>query len=267
MQNKIILILLLLVVFLPVICFSDTGTIDEKSHPVEQLVGESLTYDVSFLWFKHLAEGNIRLERGEVSGTYVAVMEARTLGFAAFITRQRIEKYQTVMEIGPDGILRPLVHSSHTFKGKGDKQREKRTSYRFDYADRTVHYRKIKDQRVTDDESLPLETDGPVFDILSAYFNLRLGAFGPLDQQALHLPTFHRKGVEEIVIAPLNQVSSGDRTFFGSSGQQCKVLVDPSVFKTKGRELLISLDQQNRLVRGIIKNVIGLGDVKGILRQ
>jgi hypothetical protein len=237
---------------------------ESNVHPVESLVGEHLAYDVSFLWFKRLAEGSIRLERGEQPGTYLATMEARTRGFAAFVTKNRIEKYQTLMEIGPDGFLRPLLHSSHTFKGEGDQQKEKRTSYGFDYEKRQVHYHKVKYQRVDADELLPLETDGPVFDILSAFYNLRLEAFGPLDQQ-INLPTFHRKGVEDIVVAPVAGQESGDSKFFASKGTLCKVLVDPSVFKTNGRELYVSFDENNRLERGVIKNVIGLGDVKGVL--
>jgi len=194
-------------------------------------------------------------------------MEARTRGVAAFVTKNRIEKYQTLMEIGPDGFLRPLVHSSHTFKGKGAEQKEKRTSYTFDYESRQVQYTKVKYHRVDADELLPLETDGPVYDILSAFYNLRLEAFGSLAQQEIHMPTFHRKGVEEIVVAPVNNLKRSDKKFFASKGTLCKVLVDPSIFKTNGRELFVSFDENNRLERGIIKNVIGLGDVKGVLRQ
>lgn len=238
----------------------------EKAHPVEQLVGEQLSYDVSFLWFKHLAEGSICLTRGEQPGTYLAVMEARTLGFASFVTKNRIEKYQTVMEIGPNGLLRPLIHSSHTFKGTGDAQKEKLTSYQFDYLNKQVQYKKIKYNRVDTDELLPLETDVPVYDILSAFYNLRLEAFGSLDKK-IQVPTFHRKGVEEIVVVPATELKNDDRNFFSAQGTLCKVLVDPSIFKTNGRELFVSFDKSNRLERGIIKNVIGLGDVKGVLRH
>lgn len=240
---------------------------DADVHPVEQLVGEQLAYDVSFLWFKRLAAGSIRLERGEQPGTYLAIMEARTRGFAAFVTKNRIEKYQTLMEIGPDGFLRPLVHSSHTFKGQGKDQKEKLTSYLFDYEKRQVQYKKIKYHRVAADELVPLGTDGPVYDILSAFYNLRLEAFGTLADQEIRMPTFHRKGVEEIVVAPVTKLNNGDKQFFTTKGTLCKVLVDPSVFKTNGRELFVSFDENNRLERGIIKNVIGLGDVKGVLRQ
>ncbi|SHI45541.1 Protein of unknown function [Malonomonas rubra DSM 5091] len=254
-----------LIFLLPQVSFSA----DQRTgHPVETLVGEHLLYDISFLWFEHLAEGSIRLEKGEKDGTYLAVMEAKTLGFAAFVTRQREEKHQTLMEIGPGGLLRPLRHSSHTFKGKGDKKKEKRVSYDYDHDAREVHYKRVRDGRVSKDELVALSGDGPVFDFVSAFYNLRLGLYGLLkNERKLYVPTFYRKEIEEIVIEPLTRPEKGDKKFFSKQGQVCKVLLDPSVFKTKGRDVYISIDDQNRLDRGIIKNVIGLGDVKGVLRQ
>jgi|GEM_PF-555807 len=236
------------------------------SHPIETLVGEQLTYDVSFLWFDQLAEGSITLEHGKVPGTYLAVMEARTLGVAYFITRHRVERHQTLMEVGPNGLLRPLRHSSHTFKGKGRSLQEKRKSYDFDYEIGQIIYKRVKNNRITSNQELPLETDGPIYDILSAFYNLRLEAFGALDQQSIHMPTFHRKKMQEIVVQPAIELSERDKKFFATEGTLCKILVDPSVFKTEGSELYVCFDKNNRLVRGIIKNVIGLGDVKGVLR-
>ncbi|MDX2481161.1 MAG: DUF3108 domain-containing protein [Desulfuromusa sp.] len=235
-------------------------------HPVENLVGERMDYDISFLWFDRLAEGSIRLERGEQPGTYLATMEAKTLGFAAFVTRHRVEKYQTLMEIDADGFLRPLVHSSHTFKGTGESRKEKNTTYDFDFLNRQVHYKKLKSQRVVADEQFLLETGESVFDILSAFYNIRLGAFGPFNKDSIHIPTLHRKGVEEIVVVPINELTGKNEKFFSKKITVCKVLVDPSIFKTNGRELFVGFDEKNRLARGIIKNVIGLGDVKGVLR-
>ncbi len=266
MFNKFISILTALLITLTLQMTAYAEELQANLHPVEGLVGEQLAYDVSFLWFKRLAEGSIRLQRGDQPGTYLATMEARTRGFASVVTKNRVEKYQTLMEIGPDGFLRPLMHSSHTFKGTGQELREKRKRYTFDYEKRQVHYKKVKYNRIIADENLPLETAGPVFDILSAFYNLRLEAFGSIAQQTIHMPTFHRKGVEDIVVTPVADLKS-DKQFFANQGTLCKVLVDPSIFKTNGRELLVSFDENNRLQRGIIKNVIGLGDVKGVLRN
>lgn len=266
MTKKLINMFFLLVLIGGLSPISAGATTKVIEHPVESLVGENLSYDISFLWFKHLAEGNIRLERGERPGTYLAVMEARTRGFAALVTRNRIEKYQTLMEVSSDGWLRPIMHSSHTFKGSGKEQKEKKTSYSFDYQAKQVHYKKIKYQRVTDEEKFPLAADTPVYDILSAFYNLRLGAFGSFENGPIHIPSLHRKEVEEIVVAPITVFDGKNKKFFAASNMVCKVLVDPSVFKTNGRELFVQFDEHNRLEKGIIKNVIGLGDVEGVLR-
>jgi hypothetical protein len=236
------------------------------SHPVDSLVGEELVYDISFLWFDRLALGTIRLSRGEAPGTYLAVLEAQTRGFSAFVTKNRRERFQTLMEIGPDGLLRPLLHSSHSLKGKGDEQREKITSYSFDYATRQVKFQKVKDHIIHADELLPFGTDGPIFDILSAFYNLRCGSLGSLDGTRIKLPTFHRKGIEEIVIAPVADRFKGNG-FFAKNSILRKILVSPEIFKTNGRDLLISFDETGRPLKAVIKNVIGLGDVKGVLRH
>ena len=111
-----------------------------------------------------------------------------------------------------------------------------------------------------------MEKDEPLFDILSALYNLRLGFYGQLGQETLLIPTFHRKGTQNIVIEPLVSLSKKDRNFFASDTVRCRILVDPAVFGTNGRDILTSFDDHMRPQKGIIKNVIGLGDVRGKLR-
>lgn len=239
----------------------------ERRVALETLVGEQLVYDVSFLWFDRLAEGTIRLSRGEIPGTYLAELKARTRGFAAFVTNNRVEKLQTLMEFGPDGLLRPLRHSTHSLKGEGKDLREKETSYAFDYQASRVKYQKIKDHVINADELIELQGDTSVYDVLSAFYNLRIGAFGPLSKEGVSLATLHRTKVEEIAVLPATPESSKDKRFFASDALLCEVLVDPEIFKTNGRTLLVSFDEHFQPQKAVVKNVIGLGDVKGVLRQ
>ncbi len=268
-MTKLWLVLLSLILLLPgfVAAQSEALAKTPKQHPIESLVGEDLSYDVSFLWFDRLAEGSIRLNHGEQPGTYLAVLEARTLGIAAWLSKNRVEKYQTLMEIGPDGSLRPLRHSSHSIKGDGDERRERMTSYTFDYINRQVRYQKVRNSRKRKDVLVALETEGPVYDILSGFYNLRAGVFGSFDDRQVHMPTFYRKGIEEIVVTPIRVKSKSDQKFFGGKDLLCQVLLDPSVFDTKGSDLLISFDQDRKPQRAVVKDVIGLGDVRGVLRQ
>lgn len=260
---KRIILLFLIGLMLPSFAALSAQT---QPHPVDSLLGEKLEYDISFLWFDRLAEGSISLTRGEEDGTYLVTMEAKTLGVAAFFTRNRVEKFQTMMRIGTDGLLQPLWHSSHTLRDKAKGKTEKISRYTFDYKSHQVRYQKLKNDRVYDDQWFELETDHQLFDILSALYNLRLGYFGPVGDERLLVPTFHRKGQQDIVIEPLTDISKKDRKFFSSAAKTARILVDPSVFGTKGRDVLASFDAMMRPQKGIIKNVIGLGDVRGTLR-
>ena len=171
------------------------------------------------------------------------------------------------MKIGSSGFLQPLWHSTHTIRGKKDARREKISRYTFDYASGQVRYQKVKNDHVYTDEWFTLETDRPLFDILSALYNLRLGSYGQLGEETIVIPTFHRKGTQDIVVEPLVRLSEKDRKFFVANAVKCRILVDPSVFGTKGRDILASFDDQMRPQMGVIKNVIGLGDVRGKLRD
>ncbi|MEA3361746.1 MAG: DUF3108 domain-containing protein [Thermodesulfobacteriota bacterium] len=264
MRKKIEIFLLLFLLSLSDPSFSQE--LPAAEHPIQSLVGETLAYDVSFLWFDHLAEGSITLTLGEGTGTFLVVMEAKTLGMAAFFTRDRVEKYQTLMKIGASGLLQPLWHSSHTIRGKNNSRSEKITRYTFDYDSAQVRYQKIKNNHAYADELFSMENDKPLFDILSALYNLRLGFYGQAGQETILIPTFHRKGTQDIVVEPLKKIKKKDRKFFAADPVQCRILVDPSVFGTKGRDILTSFDKGMRPQKGIIKNVIGLGDVRGKFR-
>ena len=47
----------------------------------------------------------------------------------------------------------------------------------------------------------------------------------------------------------------------------CKVLLTPETFKTKSRDVYVGFDPQLRPRLAVVKNVIGLGDVRGKLIQ
>ena len=87
--------------------------------PLESMIGEALSYDIAFLWFDRLAEAQLTLERGERPGTLLAVLEAKTLGVAAWLTRDRVQRYESLIESTPEGRLRTLGYESRIIKGKG----------------------------------------------------------------------------------------------------------------------------------------------------
>ena len=241
--------------------------LDVPTSSIDKLVGEHLAYDISFLWFDRVAVGSLALTLGDTPGTYLVTLEARTLGLAAFVTRERIAKYQTLMVRGDKGQLYPVWHSLHDIRGEGDSRKERSSKYSFDFKAGKVRYQKQKNGKVYADRWFLLESNKPVYDILTALYNLRLGFFGAISHEPLLIPTFHHKGLQNIIVEPVDLATFKDRDFFSGQRLVAKILVDPSVFGTRGRDIYACFDSEKRPSQGIIKNVIGLGDVRGTLRS
>ena len=260
-------IFLVFILFTPSRSSAQENSLAANSHPINKLVGEKLLYDISFLWFDRLAEGTISLQSGPDMDTYLVVMEARTLGVAAFFTGNRVERFESLDASRQRGALLPVTHSSHTIRDKKGKRRERIKHYYYDYTLHKVRRQEIKDGQIKKEHWYDLDPQKPLFDILSALYNLRLGYFGPVGNRTLQIPTFHRKGPQAIVIEPIKELKSSERRYMQGSAHVARILVDPEVFGTNGREIIASFDANMLPFRGIIKDVIGLGDVKGQLRQ
>ncbi len=234
--------------------------------PAAEMVGESLAYDIAFLWFDHLAEGSFTFAAGEDPGTYTAVLEAHTLGMAGWLTGDRIQRYKSIMRQGPDGALRSLFHEASIISGKEKKRKERVKRYSFDYDQGKVKYVRIKNGKITDEETLPLDRTAPPNDILTAFINFRIGVFGPLVPDHRYvIPTFSHRGLSEIVVETLVPKERSDLPFPGQ-GLLARGQVDPEVFDTGGGNIYIWFDEKGRPAKGAIENVIGLGNVRGSLR-
>ncbi len=236
--------------------------------PLEALVGEDLNYDIAFLWFDRLAEARLTFSQGEQAGTYRAVLEARTLGVAAWLTRDRIQRYESLMEVAPNGRLRTLTYESRIIKGKGKSRTDRGKKYTFDYLRNQVRFQRFREEQFLREEMLPMMADNPPSDILSAFYNFRTGAFGPVAPGGHYVvPAFSRKGDSDILVDLLTGNPRTANPFFPAGGLLAKVAVDPEVFDTGGGSVYVWFDNFGRPARGIVEQVIGLGDVRGTLRQ
>jgi len=234
------------------------------SDPVAPMVNEDLAYDVSFLWFDRLAAARIRLETGPVPGTYVASLEARTLGLTAFLTRQRRERYETTMEL-VDGRLRPLRYEMTASKGSGEDTRHRRSIYEFDYERREIRFRKVKTGFPDLDELRPMP-EGGVYDALSALYNLRAGLVGPLVPGAEYrLPTMIGGDHNAIDIRILDAAERESHAGFPQGGQLSRVEVGDEVFGTEEGVIFVWFDDAGRPGRTVVEKVLELGDVTGTL--
>lgn len=232
----------------------------------DDLVGREFVYDISFLWFDHLAKGRFTLMKGKQPGTYRAILEARALGLAAWLTQDRVQSYVSLMERAADGTLRSLSYQSRILRRRDGEVIDRTKLYTFDYTHHQVRIAKLADGKPMWQETQPMTGAAPN-DILTSFFNFRAGRFGPLVKGQHYLvPTFDRKGEGNIEIYLLRDSERKDLDFFPAGGLVARLKVDPEIFDSKDGGIYVWLDDQLRPARAIVQNVIGLGDVRGTLR-
>jgi hypothetical protein len=241
-------------------------TAEVRALTLPELVAEpQMVYDIAFLWFDRLAEGRANFSAGDRPGTYRATLEARTLGVAAWLTKDRVQSYSSVMEKGPDGFLRSLSYESTIIKGEKKHRRQKSKRYLFDHKRREVRLQVIANGSAGPEQVFSMGQETPS-DILTAFYNFRMGAFGPLRPGAHYsIPTYNLKGKGTIEVETL---PDGPRSnpFFPTNGLLCRATVDPEIFDTGGGAVLFWFDRSVHPPLGIVEQVIGLGDVQGTAR-
>jgi hypothetical protein len=256
----------LLVMFFPFTALATSPPVAEISpaDPVLAMVGEVQHYDISFLWFRRLAKGTLSFSTAEEPGTFRAVLDARTLGVAAWLTRDREQRYESLMRRDVDGHLRTISHSSIIYKGKG-KERSGRTKvYHYDDQQREVRMTVERDGQVTDGQPLPMVEGAQAVDVLTAFFNFRAGYHGPLiPGQYATMPTFTRKGPSEIVVEILKPGDWPRGLNVPAESLLCRVTLDEEIFKTGGGDVFVWFDPVGRPSGGVVEHVLGMGSVRG----
>lgn len=265
-RNNIILVLLfwlLLAVPHPGLAGSEERSFE--SGPLGLFLNRELAYDISFLWFERLAEARLRFLPAGQPGTYRAVLEANTLGVAAWLTRDREQRYESTMVLGEDGRFHSRRYSSAIYKGRGAQRSGRTKIYRYDFEQRQVHVRVERSGVVSEGEPLAMEEGPEPSDILTTFINFMAGNYGELlPGQTLIVPTFTRDGFSDIVVTVLTDDQRLEG--FPSGGTLCRIKVDQEVFDTGGGYVYAWFDEQMVPVIGMVEKVLQMGDVRGRLR-
>lgn len=237
-----------------------------SSDVLELLQQQELAYDISFLWFDHLAEARFRFLQTDEPNTYEAVLEANTLGVAAWLTRDRVQIQKAIMTRDEQGRFHSREHLSSIYKGKGKKRKGRIKTYRYDFANRLVHLSVDRDGVVTEAEPMVMPEGPEPSDLLTTFMNFMAGRFGKLvPGETLLVPTFTKKGYSDIeltVLKPVEHLSGFPRT-----GLMCRVKVDQEVFDTGGGFVYAWFDERMVPAIGMVEDVLGMGDVRGDLRR
>lgn len=233
---------------------------------IEELVGTNIQHKIGFLWMNHIANGSFSMTRGEEPDTYRAHLIGKTRGTAAWLTSDRMQSYETLMKKLEQGRLITLTHDSTIKRGKGKKKKIRTKHYIFDPVKESITVSKIANGELWWTKDLPFAGDMPV-DILTAYFNFVTGIYGPIEPGATYtFPAFGGKTVGQMTIKVLTDEQRPSSSFFPSGGILCQAIVDPEVFDTSNGTIYIWYDDAGNPARGIIQDIIGMGDIRGVMR-
>lgn len=236
---------------------------------IQRMTGLDRHYDLSFLWFDRLAIGQLSFTQDPLKPKrFRALLEARTLGVAAWLTGDRVQRYESLMEIGPQGRLQPLEYQSMIHKKKGGTVTKQTKLYTFNAATRTIMMTRSKGGINGIEKPIKVLGDRFPVDFLTAGFNFISGSDGPIRAgERKEILTFTDKGEQEIVIEVLGAEQWPTTSFFKKGqGTLLKITLPREILDTGGGAVYALLDENVLPQRTIIENVLGLGDVRGELR-
>lgn len=233
---------------------------------IQQMVGEDYLYAIDFLFFNRLAEGELRLSRTVQPEIFRAELVGRTLGVASWLSGDRTQTYSSLMELTPDGSLRSVEYTSRIVKRKWGQWKDRGRQHRYDYAQGIVFEEKFKEGVISSNKEHRIPDGQQPVDMLTAFYNLRSGVYGSLVRGAqFRIPTFSGKGFSTITVNVLTAAQQGEQKFFPPHGLLLLVTLDPEVFDTGSGNLYCWLDEAGVPERGIVEDIIGMGDVRGYL--
>lgn len=155
---------------------------------------EDLEYQVNLGMWQDMARVHLRLFQTE-AGRYRAEVTGAAQGAWKLLNRWLPERYETEMAL-KDGRLQPLVFRE-VFETQG---RRIAKEYRFDYSGWVLEcWRGVDGREPVKEWQRPLKE--PVYDPFTLFYNVRLGAMGPLEPgQMLKVAAIPNPEPREMVI-------------------------------------------------------------------
>jgi len=236
--------------------------------PLRELTGESLRYGIDFLFFTRLAEGTLTFKPTEQPQVYRAELVGRTLGIASWLAGDRTQTYTALMKRMQDGSLRSIESISTIRKKRWGTWHNRGKIRRFDYLRGTISEERLKDGVVSSRAEHVIPGERRPVDMLTAFYNLRIGVYGPLERgRTFLIPTFSGKGFNDIEVTVLSVAEQARHRTFPAHGLLLQAGIDPEIFETGSGRLYVWFDDRMRPGQGVIEDLIGLGDVKGYLEK
>ncbi len=229
----------------------------------DKFEGEVLKYNIGFWLFKKVGTVIFKFEKRD-DGLVVTIDASTTGFFDKIIHRHNI--YKTTMVI--DDItnrLKPV--NSYEKKVKREKERIMITDY--DYENNICNYKTWRHGVVYKEGSLKLEP-GRCDDMISVAYNLRNEIYGEVKEGAsFNITTVYKDKSPNFSANVRSAEESDDLSKWQNIIPDIKYVVDvaldPEVLDSKEGKLVVLLTEDLIPVGYVAKDVIGFGDLYGVL--
>ncbi|WP_024791237.1 DUF3108 domain-containing protein [Lebetimonas sp. JS032] len=207
------------------------------------------TYEAKYGWFGTIATAQGFFEKNQTN--YKIQTIVKTKGLAAVLSHHMIQKYTSIGIIKNNKLI-PFEYI--TYRKRGDK--EYKRIYLFDHKKKTITRIKYFNNKFDGKEKFDYYAPQ---DILSLYFNLPLYL---KDKNKIY--TFYALGARKR--DGRVDVNFCKQNIFESKGVCIKANLYNKVFSGDKGILYLLINQKNWVtLKGIVKNVLKIGDLKGKL--
>lgn len=227
---------------------------------IRRFAGETIYFDISFLWFKNAAMAKISFL--EENGHYYSILEAQTKGFVGWFTTYRKHVYKAYFDI-VDGGKR--VRSSRFDRSVIVGDHAESVDHLINYITRKHTWSRTPSREAENkSEDIP---DRVVFDdILATFYNFRNGVYGKLEKGAeFKVFTIPEKGVNTLLIQIKNdretKAAQLEEGRHGNDELLLRVVIPKELFKTKNGELYFWGSKHFVPLETTVKEYILLGDL------
>ena len=228
---------------------------------VPPFVGEDLSYDISFWLFKNAASA--RMTFLKTAQGYEATVEAQTGGIVGFLTRHMHETMKSVMRFDQStGRLQPLLFQE--VLRKGEQERKKTVEFNYEKKILIVTYEGNGREKKVIKKRLPKDA---VDDLLSAFYNLRLGYFGEIKQgKIFSMKVWVRESPSKITISLPERYEKADSK--SCEGKYFAMLsMDKSITNIASKKLMGWLAEDFSPLCGTVVDAYLFGDLKVRLKE
>lgn len=228
---------------------------------IRRFAGETLYFNISFLWFKNAATSSISFM--EKDGKFYSVLKAQTKGFVGWFTNYRKHVYTAYFDIVDNGKRVRAYRFKRMVIIDDDVDQ---SDHHMDYAAGTHSWVESNNGKLTEKRTEKIPKGIIYDDILSAFYNFRNSVYGKLEKGSNYkLFTIPDKGHDTIYIQIKSErEKEAARRAEGRKNKAdllLNAIIPKEIFKTKNGQLLFWTSKHYIPIETTVKDYALFGDL------